>query len=96
MDIINLNINNNSSKIEKLNNLVSKNPSPFDTNNNIYPITINNKNCNKNLNNNKKGKIQNNTYYKNYNNIFSEIEKYQSNYEKMKKENNIRNNKINN
>ena len=34
--------------------------------------------------------------YKNYQNIFSEIEKYQSNYEKMKKENNIRNNKINN
>ena len=96
IDIINLNLNNNNTKVENLNNLVSKNPSPFDTNNNIYPISIKNKNTNQNIHNNKKGKIQNNTYYKNYNNIFSEIEKYQSNYEKMKKENNVRNKKINN
>ena len=45
---------------------------------------------------NKKNKMQNVTHYKNYQNIFSEIEKYQMNYEKMKKENNDRNNKINN
>ena len=56
IDIINLNINNNT-RVENLNNLVSKNPSPFDTNNNIYQISINNKNTH----NNKKGKIQNNT-----------------------------------
>ena len=34
--------------------------------------------------------------YKNFQNIFSEIESYQINYEKMKKENVNRNNKINN
>ena len=77
-------------------NFVSKKSSPFDTKNNMSPIIISNKNINQNNHNNKKGKIQNNSYYKNYKNIFSEIEKYQSNYEKMKKENNIRNNKINN
>ena len=34
--------------------------------------------------------------YKNFQNIFSEIENYQINYEKMKKQNDTRNNKINN
>lgn len=47
---------------------------------------------NNKLNNN--NKTQN--VYKNFQNIFSEIENYQINYEKMKRENDTRNNKINN
>ena len=43
------------------------------------------------LNNNKPQNV-----YKNFQNIFSEIENYQINYEKMKKENDARNSKINN
>ena len=109
IDINNLNINSNDNnnknqnklnksnplKIECLNNLISKNNSPFITNNNIL-INNNNKISNQNIFMNKKNKIQNASHYKNYQNIFSEIEKYQMNYEKMKKENNDRNNKINN
>ena len=82
----------NSLKTDCLNDLISKNHSPFITNNDIIPNNVNN---NQNLICNKKNKVQN-TYYKNYQNIFSEIEKYQINYEKMKKENDDRNNKINN
>ena len=78
----------NSLKTDCLNDLISKNHSPFITNNDIIPNNIN-------KNGNKKNKVQN-AYYKNYQNIFSEIEKYQINYEKMKKENDDRNNKINN
>ena len=85
----------NPLKIECLNNLISKNNSPFITNNNIIN-NENNKISNQNIFMNKKNKMQNVTHYKNYQNIFSEIEKYQMNYEKMKKENNDRNNKINN
>ena len=103
----NININSNNTKnqnklnktnplkIECLNNLISKNNSPFITNNNIIN-NENNKISNQNIFMNKKNKMQNVTHYKNYQNIFSEIEKYQMNYEKMKKENNDRNNKINN
>ena len=86
----------NTLKIECLNNLISKNNSPFITNNNNIVPNENNKISNQNIFMNKKNKIQNNTHYKNYQNIFSEIEKYQMNYEKMKKENDDRNNKINN
>ena len=95
IDINDLNQNKkNSLKNTYMNNLISKNTSPFITNNNIVPVIIN-KNNNKQNINNKKNKGQN-TYYKNYQNIFLEIEKYQTNYEKMKKENKDRNIKINN
>ena len=95
-NIINITYNkNNSLKNECLNNLVSKDTTHFITNNNIVPTIINKNNNQIQNNNNKKIKTQN-TYYKNYQNIFSEIEKYQINYEKMKKENNDRNSKINN
>ena len=95
IDINDLNQNKkNSLKNTYMNNLISKNTSPFITNNNIVPVIIN-KNNNKQNINNKKNKGQS-TYYKNYQNIFLEIEKYQTNYEKMKKENKDRNIKINN
>ena len=95
IDINDLNQNKkNSLKNTYMNNLISKNSSPFITNNNIVPVIIN-KNNNKQNINNKKNKGQS-TYYKNYQNIFLEIEKYQTNYEKMKKENKDRNIKINN
>ena len=95
IDINDLNQNKkNSLKNTYMNNLISKNSSPFITNNNIVPVIIN-KNNNKQNIINKKNKGQN-TYYKNYQNIFLEIEKYQTNYEKMKKENKDRNIKINN
>ena len=84
----------NSLKKECLNNLISKNPSPFITSNNFGKFNAP-KNNNQNICGNKKNRGQN-TYIKNYQNIFSEIEKYQMNYEKMKKENDDRNNKINN
>ena len=94
IDINDLNQNKkNSLKNTYMNNLISKNTSPFITNNNIVPVIIN-KNNNKQNINNKKNKGQS-TYYKNYQNIFLEIEKYQTNYEKMKKENKDRNIKIN-
>ena len=95
IDINDLNQNKkNSLKNTYMNNLISKNTSPFITNNNIVPVIIN-KNNNKQNIINKKNKGQS-TYYKNYQNIFLEIEKYQTNYEKMKKENKDRNIKINN
>ena len=95
IDINDLNQNKkNSLKNTYMNNLISKNSSPFITNNNIVPVIIN-KNNNKQNIINKKNKGQN-TYYKNYQNIFLEIEKYQTNYEKKKKENKDRNIKINN
>ena len=85
----------NMLKIECLNSLISKNNSPFITNNDLIQ-NKNNKVGNQNIYVKTKSKMQQNTYYKNYQNIFSEIEKYQMNYEKMKKENDDRNNKINN
>ena len=85
----------NMLKIECLNSLISKNNSPFITNNDLIQ-NKNNKVGNQNFYVKTKSKMQQNTYYKNYQNIFSEIEKYQMNYEKMKKENDDRNNKINN
>ncbi len=85
----------NMLKIECLNSLISKNNSPFITNNDLIQ-NKNNKVGNQNIYVKAKSKMQQNTYYKNYQNIFSEIEKYQMNYEKMKKENDDRNNKINN
>ena len=85
----------NMLKIECLNSLISKNNSPFITNNDLIQ-NKNNKVGNQNIYVKTNSKMQQNTYYKNYQNIFSEIEKYQMNYEKMKKENDDRNNKINN
>ena len=85
----------NMLKIECLNSLISKNNSPFITNNDLIQ-NKNNKVGNQNIYVKTKSKMQQNTYYKNFQNIFSEIEKYQMNYEKMKKENDDRNNKINN
>ena len=85
----------NMLKIECLNSLISKNNSPFITNNDLIQ-NKNNKVGNQNIYVKTKSKMQQNTYYKNYQNIFSEIEKYQMNYKKKKKENDDRNNKINN
>ena len=70
----------------------------FQNNNNNKDTKNENKENNNALQNikNNKSKRSQSGYYKNYNNIFNEIERYQINYEKMKKENHERNNKINN
>ena len=86
-DNINLFLSNNSSKIKD---------SPMDKNN-INILNNSSKYDSPSLNflNNKLNYKPINPY-KNFQNIFSEIENYQMNYEKMKKENDDRNNKINN
>ena len=96
----NININkDNNYKKDNTNNILKANSSkikenslPFEDNVNI---NINNYDSpSLNFINNKKNNTSQNTF-KNFLNIFSEIENYQINYEKMKKENDNRNNKIN-
>jgi hypothetical protein len=99
----NPNNQNNSFKSDNINHFLSTNSSkikdsPIDKNNiNILNNNNNNKYDSPSLNflNNKLNYKPINPY-KNFQNIFSEIENYQINYEKMKKENDERNNKINN
>ena len=97
----NTNNQNNSFKSDNINHFLSNNSSkikdsPMDKNN-INILNNNNKYDSPSLNflNNKLNYKPINPY-KNFQNIFSEIENYQMNYEKMKKENDDRNNKINN
>ena len=99
----NPNNQNNSFKSDNINHFLSTNSSKIkdsliDKNNiNILNNNNNNKYDSPSLNflNNKLNYKPINPY-KNFQNIFSEIENYQINYEKMKKENDERNNKINN
>ena len=79
------------------NDFTSYGASDIKESDNLNIQILNNKNEKNNINtkNNNKNKRSQSGYYKNYNNIFNEIEKYQINYEKMKKENDERNNKIN-
>ena len=101
---------NSSFNKENINNIMSTNSSNAKDNKSEFSNnTTNNNNDNDtpslNLLNNKKNNsyknninnmnINQNTY-KTFQNIFSEIENYQINYEKMKKEKDNRNNKINN
>ncbi len=92
----NNNINETNYSINNIDNIANekKRNIYLNNNNNSLPLENNENNINKVLYNKKNSSGQNNI--KNFMNIFSEIENYQMNYEKMKKENNNRNNKINN
>ena len=100
---------NSSFNKENINNIMSTNSSNAKDNKSEFSNnTTNNNNDSSSLNllNNKKNYYyknnninnvnMNQNTYKTFQNIFSEIENYQMNYEKMKKENDNRNNKINN
>ena len=103
LDIINKNKRNinynqdNDYKKDNTNNFLTANSSKIKENSLLFDdnTNINNKYDSPSLNflNNKKNNTRQNTF-KNFLNIFSEIENYQINYEKMKKENDNRNNKI--
>ena len=88
---------NKSCEKENINDALSAKPSKtkdlnsFNDNNDINKYSSPSLNF---INNKLNYKSQN--VYKNFQNIFSEIENYQINYEKMKKQNDTRNNKINN
>ena len=93
---------NSSFNNENINNITSTNSSNVKDNNksefsNLPSAHLLNakKNYSYKNNNISNANINQNTY-KTFQNIFSEIENYQMNYEKMKKENDNRNNKINN
>ena len=104
-----LQINQNNSLINEngngnLNKLISSNlsnniKSNDDNNNkkkneNYSPNIISHNSKNKNIKSSKTNNNSTKNHFKNIENIFSEIENYQINYEKMKKENDNRNNKI--
>ena len=101
INIQNNNNENNSFKSDNMNRFLSTNSSKFKEASPFNKNNINDINTNKydspslNFMNNKISYKPINPY-KNFQNIFSEIESYQINYEKMKKENDDRNNKINN
>ena len=90
-DKINNFISNNSSSVRGLNQLDDNNKRKNDYYSSNISSNISN---DKNINSYNSNNINQNPF-KNFENIFSEIENYQMNYEKMKKENDNRRNKIN-